>query len=48
MMYRETDSICEGYALSNTYLRDTPQRLYIIKVPDHVYIPPMIEIEPYR
>ncbi len=48
MMHRETYSICEGYALSNTSLRDTPQRLYINKVPDDVYIPPMFEIEPYR
>ena len=47
-MHRETDSNCEGYALSNTYLRDTPQRLYITQVPDCVYTPPMIEIQPYR
>ena len=46
-MHRETYSICEGYALSYTYLRDTPQRLYINEVPDDVYIPPVIEIEPY-
>ena len=39
-MHRETYSICEGYALSNTYLRDIHQRLYINIVPDDVYIPP--------
>jgi hypothetical protein len=47
-MHRETYSICEDYALSNTYLPDTPKRLYITKVPDDIYTPPMIEMEPYR
>ena len=47
-MHRETDSICEGYALSNTYLRDTPQRLYITQVPDCVYTPPMLEMSLQR
>jgi len=39
-MHRETDSNCEGYALSNTYLRDTPSTISITKAPDGVFILP--------
>ena len=48
MMHRTTYSICEGYELSDTSLRDTSLQLSIVVSPDGVYIRPTFEMSLQR
>ena len=45
MMHRAAGSICEGYTLSHTQLRDAPYQIFIREVPNDRIIRHILEIK---